>query len=182
MKRFLVACLLLIVLPGLCLAQQAAAGVPASKEDVERYFEVMHSRQMMAQMVENMSKPMHRIAHEEYEKNKDKLPPDFEAQMNRSMEDALKGMPYDEMLEAMVPAYQKHFTKSDLDALTAFYGSPTGQKVLRELPAIMGEGMAAVMPLMRKHVDALSQQMQQQMADAMKASEKKPDKPGSKAN
>lgn len=36
------------------------------------------------------------------------------------------------MTEAMVTVYQKHFTKSDVEALIGFYSSPTGQKMLRE--------------------------------------------------
>ena len=33
--------------------------------------------------------------------------------------------------------YQKHLTKADLAAITAF--SPAGQKILKEMPAIMGK-------------------------------------------
>ncbi len=65
-------------------------------------------------------------------KNKDKLPLDFEARMNKQMDDRMKNMPFDEMLDAMVPSYQKHFTKGDMEALVTFYSSATGQKVLRK--------------------------------------------------
>src|SRR5439155_13694987 len=61
-----------------------------------------------------------------------------------SLHDALPilmSMPFDEMMDAMVPTYQKHFTRGELDALTAFYSSPTGQKILREMPAIMSEAI-----------------------------------------
>ena len=33
-------------------------------------------------------------------------------------------------MQAMVPAYQKHFTKGDIDNLVAFYSSPTGEEVI----------------------------------------------------
>jgi len=46
------------------------------------------------------------MMHEQYEKNKDKLPADFEARTGKELEQMLKNMPWDEMLEAMVPAYQ----------------------------------------------------------------------------
>jgi hypothetical protein len=84
------------------------------------------------------------------------------------MNDMMKDMPFDEMMQAMVPTYQKHFTKGDIDALVAFYTSPTGQKLLRETPAITGEAMTAMMPILRQHMDAMSRRLQQQTDEMMK--------------
>jgi hypothetical protein len=174
MKRILVAATLCLVFAIAGVAQQTSADTPATKEDIERYLKVMHSREMMAQMVEAMSKPLHQMIHEQYIKDKDKLPADFETKMNKQMDDTMKSFPWDEVLESMVPVYQKHFTKGDVDALVVFYGSPTGQKMLREMPAIMGEAMQAMMPLMRKHIDGMAERMQQQVAEMIKESEAKP--------
>lgn len=146
---------------------QTAADSPASKEDVEKYLQVMHSHEMMRQMIDAMSKPMHQMVHEQYLKDKDKLPADFEERMDKIMDDMVKSMPFDEMLDAMVPTYQKHFTKGDIDALIAFYSAPTGQKVLRELPAIMSEAMEGMMPIMRKNIDVMNQRVRQQVAEMM---------------
>jgi hypothetical protein len=123
---------------------------------------------MMKQMVEAMSKPMHQTVHEQFMRDKDKLPADFEVRMNKIMDDMMKDMPMDEMMDAMVPAYQKHFTKGDMDALTAFYSAPTGQKILRELPAIMSEAMETMMPMMRKNIEKMTGRVQQEMAEMMK--------------
>ena len=108
----------------------------------------MHSHDMMKQMMAAMSKPMHQMVHEQYLKDKDKLPADFEVQMNKMMDDMMAGMPMDEMMQAMVPVYQKHFTKRDVDDLIAFYSSPVGQKMLKEMPGIMAEAMQSMMPIM----------------------------------
>jgi hypothetical protein len=89
----------------------------------------------------------------------------------------MKSMPFDEMMQSMVPTYQKHFTKGDIDSLVAFYSSPVGQKLLREMPAIMGEAMEAMMPIMRQHMDAMNQRLQQEVADMLKNSQKKPVQP-----
>src|SRR5208283_515348 len=64
--------------------------------------------------------------------------------------------PLDEMLNDMVPVSQRHFTKSDIDALTAFYSSPAGQKFLHEMPAVTAETMKAVYPRIQAEVDAAS--------------------------
>jgi hypothetical protein len=90
--------------------------------------------------------------------------------MDKIMDDMLMGMPFDEMMDAMVPTYQKHFTRGELDALTAFYSSPTGQKILREMPAIMSEAMESMMPIMRKNIERMTEDVQQQAAEMMKES------------
>jgi hypothetical protein len=173
MKRFLIAAILSFVFCFGALAQQSD-NTPATKEDIQRYFEVMHSHDMMKQMAEAMSKPMHQMVHEQFIKDKDKLPADFEERMNKMMDGMFKDMPWDEMLDAMAPAYQKHFTKGDVDALCAFYSSPTGQKLLREMPAMMAESMQSMMPIMQKYMEKIQDRLQQQTAEMLKQSEKKP--------
>jgi hypothetical protein len=171
MKRILIALILCLALGGSFVAQQRGADSPATAEDVQKYLDVMHSRDMMQQMVDAMSKPMHQMVHDQFEKDRDKLPPDFEVRMNRMMEDMFKGMPFDEMLQAMVPVYQKHFTKGELEALVAFYSSPTGQKVLREMPAILAESMQSMMPIMSKQMDAMNQRLQKEIAEMLPKSQ-----------
>jgi hypothetical protein len=168
----LVAALLFLGSIGSAFAQ-TAADVPATKEDVERYFQAIHSHDMMQKMMEAMSKPMHRMTHDQCEKDKDKLPADCETQINKMMDDMMKELPMDEMMQAMVPAYQKHFTKGDMDALVAFYSAPIGQKILQEMPAIMSEAMEDMMPIMRKSIDKMTERAQQQVAQMMKDSPRK---------
>jgi hypothetical protein len=88
------------------------------------------------------------------------------------VEDMLKDMPWDDMIQAMVPAYQKHFTRDDMDALTAFYSSPTGQKVMREMPGLMADSMEIMMPIMSKHVEKVAARMQEEVLATVKESEK----------
>jgi hypothetical protein len=59
---------------------------------------------------------------------------------------------FDQLTDAMIPAYQKHFTKSDIVAINTFYSSPVGQKVLEELPAVMQEGMQTAMPILTNYM------------------------------
>jgi len=126
-NRFLVAAILCIGFSWTALAQ-TPADAPASKEDVEKYFEATHSHEMMLKMLEAMSKPMRQMAHDQCAKDKENLPADCEARINKARDDMWKQIPFDEMMQAMVPTFQKHFTKGDMDALVAFYSTPTGQK------------------------------------------------------
>jgi len=174
MKRFLLTLAACLALVQAGTAQQSATDAPATKEDVQKYLDVMHSREMMTKMMESMTKPMHQLMHEQYLKDKDKLPPDFEDRINNMMDDYLKSFPWDEMLDSTVPVYQKHLTKGDVGNLVAFYSSPTGQKLIKELPAITAEAMQAMMPLMRKQIELMNQHMQQEVAQMLKNSDAKP--------
>ncbi|HEY3971647.1 MAG TPA: DUF2059 domain-containing protein [Candidatus Sulfotelmatobacter sp.] len=176
MKYFLISAILCAVsCTGLA---QTAADSPATREDVEKYFEAVHSHEMTMKILEAMSKPIHQMAHDQCAKDKEKLPADCEARINKSMDDTFKALPIDEMMQAMVPAYQKHFTKGDMDALITFYSAPTGQKVLQEMPAIMGEAMESMMPIMQRSVEKMNARAQQEVAQMRKGSSTKaPDTP-----
>lgn len=177
MNRFLVAVILCVGLSRNGLAQ-TASDAPASKEDVERYFQAVHSHDMMQKMLDAMSKPIHQMAHEQCAIDKDKLPADCEARLNKFMDNMTKQIPFDEMMLVTVPAYQKHFTKGDMDALVAFYSAPTGQKVLQELPSVMAESMESMMPIMRKSIDRMTQSVEEEVAQMRKDfSNKTPDAP-----
>ena len=182
MKRILMTAVLCLGMCGYGAAQQNPADAPATKEEIQKYLVVMHSREMMAKVVEAMSKPMHQMMHEQYLKDKDKLPADFETRMNKMMDETLKSFPWDEMLDAMVPVYQKHFTKGDVDALVAFYSTATGQKLIKEMPAITAEAMQEMMPLMRKSMDQMTQRMQEEIAAMVRDSESKNGKTGAQTN
>jgi uncharacterized protein len=163
MRAFLIASLCLIV-SCVCFAQTADAD-PATKDDVILYLQTMHTNDTMHKIIEVMSASMQQSMHDELAKQKN-LPADSGARMNKMMEELMKNMPFDEMEEAMVPTYQKHFTHGDIEAMNSFYSSPTGQKVLRELPGVMQEGMQAMRPIINKYVEDSKQRMMEDLRNS----------------
>lgn len=155
------------------VAQQNDPNAPATKEDIAQYFSVVHSQESAKQIILAMLKPMHQMIHDRYLKDKDKLPSDFEQKELRTTDEMFKNMPLEEMMQATEPVYQRHFTKGDIDSLVAFYTSPTGAKLLRELPSIMGEAMEAMTPIMERYVDTIQHRVDDEFAQALKDSEKK---------
>ena len=149
-------CACLLALP-LCAGAQTTVSVApdaASREDVKKLFDVMASREQMAQMMQQAYSQMRRLNREELKKrNPDVTEADLAA-MDRRSEEFIKNFPLDAMLNDMVPIYQRHFTKSEIDALTAFYSSPAGQKLLHETPAVTAETMRAISPRIEEAVDA----------------------------
>lgn len=182
MKRILLAAAISLAMCGYVGAQQNPANAPATKEDIQQYLQITHSREMTRKMLEAMSKPMHQMVHEQYLKDKDKLPTDFEARVNKMTDDMFKSLPLEEMEDAMVPVFQKHFTKGDVDALVAFYSTPTGQKMIKEMPEITAEAMQEMMPLVRKSIETMNQRVQEEIAAMIKQSESKNGKAGAQTN
>lgn len=167
MKRsalLLIACLFL---SSVSLAQQNPADTPASKADVEKYLDVMHTRDMMKTMMEAMSKQVHQIFAEQMKKDPG-MTPEVEARVNKMMDDIIKSMPVDDLIDAMIPVYQRHFTKGNIDDLLAFYSTPTGQKIIKELPLITAEAMQAATPIYKTMMATAMQRVQDELAQIQK--------------
>jgi uncharacterized protein len=166
LKSLLCACLFAL---SVCAGAQTTVSIApdaASREDVKKLFDVMASRQQMAQMMQQVYAQMRRMNRDELKKKHPDVTEAELASMDRRSEEFIKNFPLDEMLNDMVPIYQKHFTKSEIDALSAFYSSPAGQKFLHEMPAVTAETMRAVYPKIEEEVDA-----------ALKRAEEKSDAP-----
>jgi uncharacterized protein len=147
---------------------------PATKDDVVLLLKTMGSHDTMQRTMEAMLKPMHEMYHEQFLKDKEKLPPDFEARMNKMLDDMMKNMPFDEMMQAMVPVYQKHFTHGDVQAMNAFYSSPIGQKFLQEMPVVTGETMQTMVPIMTRYSQQWQERMQKEIENMETNSPAKP--------
>lgn len=170
----------------LCLAfsapalAQTSSNEPASRDDVIVYLRTMHSHDMMQRMMETQSKSMRQLFHDQLLKDQSTVPKDFDEHFKKMMDDLIKGMPIDELTQAMIPAYQQHFTKSDIEAMNAFYSSPVGQKVLDELPAVMQEGMQAAMPILSKYLSEWQTRMKREFEDTDKSAPKTEPQPPTK--
>ena len=64
------------------------------------------------------------------------LPPkaqdDFETEF-------LNEIKVDDLVQLVIPTYEKYYTEAEIDQLTAFYKSPLGQKMVASLPTMMQE-------------------------------------------
>jgi hypothetical protein len=136
-----------------------AANEPASRDEIILYLRTMRSHDMLQRTMEVQSQTMRQLLHDQLMNEKGKLPPDFDAHMKKAMDDLIKNLPAEEIIQAMIPAYEKHFTKGDIEAMNAFYSSPVGQKVLEQLPAVLQEGNQAAMPIMSKYLTEWRERM-----------------------
>jgi uncharacterized protein len=101
----------------------------------------------------------------------------FRDSMNDSMNDIMSSMHLDQMFEAMVPIYQRHFTDADIDSILAFYASPAGHKFLHETPQIVQESIVAMAPIQQQMMKDMTDKMNERikkMKDSEEQEKKKP--------
>ena len=127
---------------------------------------MMASREQMGQTIRQVFAQMQTLNREEIKKKRPDVTPEELARLDRESEDVIKNFPMEAMLSDMIPVYQRHFTKSEIDGLIAFYSSQVGQKFLHEMPSVAAETMRAVYPRIQAQVDA-----------ALKRAEEKTDSP-----
>src|SRR5262249_5461018 len=108
----------------------AAQDVPATKEDVLQLFSIMQINQQMHTMMKQQKALVHETARR---KNPNITQPELN-RLDRMMDETIQDFPVEGLLDDMVPVYQKHLNKTDVAAMGTFYSSPTGQKLLREMP------------------------------------------------
>jgi len=61
---------------------------------------------------------------------------DFEKELLASID-------VNELMDMIVPIYDRHFSEEDVDGMLAFYRSPIGQRVTKALPEITAESQEA---------------------------------------
>jgi hypothetical protein len=91
--------------------------------------------------------------------------------MDKTTDDMFRDLPIEELVQAMIPAYQKYLSKSDVDALVAFYTTPTGQKILKEMPLVSAEAMQSASGIVQKMMARAQERVQSEMAQVQKGND-----------
>jgi uncharacterized protein len=131
-----------------------AADAP-TRDQVMKLLGLLQIRKSMSLMMDGMKQAMKQGAEETFrERVPNPTPKQLEA-LNGMVDDLMADMPLDEMIEAMVPIYRRHLSKSDVDEVIRFYSSAVGQKLLREQPQMIQEGMQAGGEIQQKRMDQM---------------------------
>lgn len=166
-------------------AQQsdASAAVPpeqqATREQLAKLFELMRMRQQMNQLIGMMSSAMEQSIHQGMQQalvqvpSAQQLTPEQQSKLDdilhRYMQKAMTVYTADEMIEDATAVYQRHLSRSDVDAYIAFYSSTPGQHFLDAQPVIMKEYMPIVMNKEQERSKALETEMLQEITDFVKS-------------
>ena len=165
MRKRLVCAALACLLSTIAAAQNKdTVPVSASKEDVLKFMDVLHLRSQLTLYLDGVAKQARAGAEDGFRQKVPNATPEQLAEVDKFAEDVFKDMPVNEMLDAMVPIYQKHLAKDDIDGILLFYASPVGQKLQREQPAMMQEGMEVGGEIGRRRIGAMIQRMDEFIA------------------
>jgi len=160
----LVCCL---VLPA--IAQVAApSDAPATKEQILKLFDVMDIHKQTRAMMATIERQTRTTSTEALKARYPRITPEQLERVNKISEESMRDFPVDAMLDDMIPIYQKHLTGTDVDAMIAFYSSPTGKKLMQQLPQITQEAMQASNARVQKHIDAVLQRVEEMMKEEQK--------------
>jgi len=171
--------LLLSLLLASQLLAQSPADVPASHQEIQDLFALMHVREQVGQVMEAIAIQQRTIIHDNLKRHTPRLTRQDLARLDQFTIDIMKDLPIDDTVEDMIPIYQRHLTKSDVEAMTTFYSSSTGQKLLREMPLMTVESMQAASPRIQALMDKVMERAAE-MADDAKGKSATPKPPSDK--
>jgi len=76
----------------------------------------------------------------------------------KQAEEMKKAVNVDELIEELVPLYDKHFTEQELEAYIKFYSSPAGQKLLVTIPTLMTESVGTSLKYFKTKIPSIPSQ------------------------
>jgi hypothetical protein len=160
-KRLCIVASLLVL--GVCQLGAQTSDIPATREDILKLFDTMKIHDQMRLVMDSVLTQQRAMVHEELRKRDPNVSADELKHLDQFMSDLMKNMPTNELLDDMIPVYQKHLSRADVGAMDAFYASPTGQKLLREMPAMTAESVQAANPHMQAMMEKIMDQTEQQV-------------------
>ncbi len=157
MKRILAAILAVLFSATFALAQQTSDSAPATKEDVQQLMSLLQSRRQIDVLMDGIRKQNRMMLQTLIEKTSPAPSKEEQAKIldhsDELFRKMLATMPWDDMMNAAMPAYEHHFTHADIQAIIRFYSSPVGQKFITNMPALTAETMQAMTPIMQKWIE-----------------------------
>lgn len=154
---------------GVATSQQASNDAPASKEDVQKLFATMHIREQMHNVIDVTSKQSREMIQSTLKNRYPELTQKDLDRVNALTDQMWKQFDFDAMIDEIVPVYQRHLTKDDVAAMEAFYETPTGQKFIREQPAMTAEAMQAIQPRMEKTMNSMMDEAEKKARESSAA-------------
>jgi len=165
MRVHAIVLLLCLGVPATGMGQSKTAAHPAARtslsakhRDTEKLMELVGTRQILRQIfdqdIDAQMEAMRRAR------------PDVPAQFWQDFSQEFKRQASpDELMKAILPIYDKHFTQQEIRQLIAFYESPLGKKISVTLPEIQQESIEAGRAWGEQLGDRMHKQLQQRLTE-----------------
>ncbi|MBZ5688683.1 MAG: DUF2059 domain-containing protein [Acidobacteriia bacterium] len=161
---------ILLCLTSSCMFGQAAAAgseAAASPDDIRKLFDVMQIRNQMKLVMQQISQQIRSLERDQVRKQQPNVTDQDFAKFDAISDEVMKNLSVEGLLDDMIPVYQKHLNKSDVNAMVGFYSTPTGQKILREMPAMTTEGMQAMQPHLKQMIEEANAELEKRVKEEM---------------
>ncbi len=165
-RKLILSVALGVLLSGMVLPVYAQQ---ASKEDVMKLLDTMRVKEQTAALLQVTFDDAKTAARQAFLADVEKPTPEDMQRLDRLLDGFTRAFSVDQMIEDMVPIYQKHLTKSDVEGLIAFYSTPLGQKLLNEMPAMTEEAMQVSSERMRSRLDEMMEKIKKEFGPKNKA-------------
>jgi uncharacterized protein len=139
MKKLALTCLI-------CCLGTISYSQASKKEKIKKLMDVTGSGKMGVQVVQSLM-PSFQRAHPA-------VPQQF-------WDDFAKAVKPEDLVDLVVPIYDKYYSEEDIDQIIAFYNSPVGKKMISTLPMVMQESMAAGQTWGKQLADKVAQELKE---------------------
>lgn len=147
--------------------KKQAAAIPAATKptdaQVRKLLQLLRVRDDLQATLDSMRLHMQREAEQAFRGEFPNPSPGQLQAVKGIVDESFQEVSLDDLIEDLVPVYQRHLTRSDVQALVAFYSSGPGQKILREQPAMIKESMQAAGSNQQKRMEVVLARMELRM-------------------
>ncbi len=150
-----------------------AAGEKPTREQVLKLLELLQVRDSMQITLDAMKEQVKATAEQGLREKIPNPTADQLKSVNLIVESVFKDLALDDLLQDVVPVYQRHLTRSDVQAIINFYSSPAGKKILREQPAMIRESMQATATAQQRKMELLLVKLDLRMQQLIESEQQK---------
>jgi hypothetical protein len=159
-------------------SSQAQPANVATREQIMKLLELLQVPDSLAMTMDAMKEQMKIGALQMFREKVNNPSPEQIKSVDAIVDDEFKKIGLEDLIEDVVPIYQKHLTRSDVEAVIKFYSSPVGQKIRREQPAMARESLQATSAGQRSKMELLLAKLDLRIDQLARSEENKaaPDK------
>jgi len=153
---------------GLCTI--FAADNPPSEASIKQLLELGHAHKLVDTMIAQMDGYMRQIMQQATQGQNitPGIQKDIDKRQSEMMSMIKELLDWNKLEPMYIRVYQKSFTQGEIDGLTAFYKTPTGQALLTKMPVVMQNTLNEMQQMMQR-----MQRMQQDVVAEIQAQKKK---------
>lgn len=150
---------------------QPVQSVRPTRADVLKLFQAMHVRNMMESVRAMAIEQAHATLKDMIDGELPGATREQVAELQGMVDKTIASYTINNTIEDLIPIYQKHLSKSDVVTATAFFSSPTGQRILESEPVISKEALQVVNSRTGKQMAATMQQVEKRLDEMKSAKE-----------